>query len=47
MTFWPDHRGNIHGVGTIRVYELIQDLPYIKYTIVWAIFRIKTSFSIF
>ena len=28
MTFWSDHRGIIYGVRTIRVYELIQDLPY-------------------
>ena len=27
MTFWSDHRGIIYGVRTIRVYELIQDLP--------------------
>ena len=28
MTFWSDHRGIIYGVRTIRVYKLIQDLPY-------------------
>ena len=27
MAFWSDHRGIIYGVRTIRVYELIQDLP--------------------
>ena len=27
MTFWSDQRGIIYGVRTIRVYELIQDLP--------------------
>ena len=30
MTFWSDHHGIIYGVRTIRMYELIQDLPYIK-----------------
>ena len=30
MTFWPDHRGIIYGERTIRVYELIQDLPYLE-----------------
>ena len=29
MTFWSDHHGIIYGVRTIRVYELIQDLPYL------------------
>ena len=28
MTFWSDHHVIIYGVRTIRVYELIQDLPY-------------------
>ena len=28
MTFWSDHLAIIYGVRTIRVYELIQDLPY-------------------
>ena len=28
MSFWSEHRGIIYGVRTIRVYELIQDLPY-------------------
>ena len=30
MTFWSDHCGIIYGVRTIRVYELIQDLPYTR-----------------
>ena len=30
MTFWSDHHGIIYGVRTIRVYELIQDLPYLS-----------------
>ena len=29
MTFWSYHHGIIYGVRTIRVYELIQDLPYL------------------
>ena len=28
MTFWADRSWIIYGVRTIRVYELIQDLPY-------------------
>ena len=31
MTFRSDHGGMIYGVRTIRVYELIQDLPYMNY----------------
>ena len=30
MTFWSNYRGIIYGVRTIRVYELIQDLPYVS-----------------
>ena len=30
MTFWSDRLGIIYGVQTIRVYELIQDLPYVS-----------------
>ena len=28
MTFWSDLHGIIYGVRTMRVYKLIQDLPY-------------------
>ena len=44
MTFWSDHRGIIYGVRTIRVYELIQDLPY-KSTIVYYIINVFYAFS--
>ena len=38
MTFWSDHRGIIYGVRTIRVYELIQNLPYVKsFVMYWMI----------
>ena len=30
MTFWADRSLIIYGVRTIRVYELIQDLPYMS-----------------